>query len=686
MNKKKQLLIVSTCKEDWGGSEELWARSIPHFADLGYGITVCKEQINLNHKEYIKLADNGVTLHQLNNENINDQKETENRLAEYLRSNAVSMVIISQGINFDGLGIGYVCLRENIPYVLIAQKAVETFWPYYPDRVAMRNVYLNAKKAFFVSRHNLKLTEEQFGVKFNHAAIISNPVKTARQPLPYPNTQKGYRLACIGRFLLIDKGQDILIRIMAQEKWKARPVKVSFIGAGIDQPALMELAQFLQADNVEFITPQQNIENVWENYHALVLPSRFEGTPLVLLEAMALGRTAIVSDAGGNAELITNNETGFIGQPTVADFEQALEQAWQARENWETMGQAACQTIKNTIPDMPERDFALAVDEVLKTDIPLVSVIIPTYNRFHIVEAAIKSVLGQTYPLIQLIVADDGSSDQTEALMSKYPEVTYLKLPHGGQAQARNEGLRHATGTYVATLDSDDTWEPSFVQKCVSLIDAHNLDFVFTNWMQDIANGESIDRFSMCKVLEETLQKHPENTIILEYEQLRKIYLKGCPSPSSSLLFRRSSLKSNWSSGLRIADDWCLLMDIIYTKPCRAAFTRDILWAKKVDGMNIYDGRDHYDLVRDLWTHDLEFLFDRFKSSFSKDEKKQMRLELSKHYLQYAYHQLVHKKNYVVSLKYSTSAFLANNLIALQAFVGAKLKVKKAIKRLKFSV
>lgn len=685
-NETKQILIVSTCTEDWGGSEELWARSIPHLQDLGYQIAVGKPKINLNHKEFKKLESGNVALHELNIGGTDDAKGAEDALSKVLQNDNFSLVIISQGINFDGLGMGYVCLCENVPYVLIAQKAVESFWPYQPDRVAMRNVYLNARQVFFVSQHNLVLTEEQFGVRFNHAKVIFNPVKVARQPRPYPGVQDGFRLACIGRSFLIDKGQDILIRIMAQEKWKSRPLKISFIGSGVDKPGLIELAQLLQADNVEFLEPTEDIKKLWDNYHGLVLPSRFEGTPLVLLEAMALGRTAIVTDAGGNAELITNNHSGFIGQPTVIDFEQAMERAWQARKNWKTMGEAACDTIKKNVPKVPELNFAREIDKLIAVNPALVSVIIPTYNRFHIVESAIRSVLSQTYPYIQLIVADDGSSDQTDELMSKYPDITYLKLPHGGQAQARNEGLRQAIGNYVATLDSDDTWEPDFLQKCVNLIDTHNLDFVFTNWMQDVGNGESMDRFSMCKVLEDTLRLHPENTVVLQYEQLRKIYLTGCPSPSSSLLFKRSSLKSNWSSGLRIADDWCLLMDIIYTKPCKAAFTRDILWTKKVDGKNIYDGRDHYDLVRDLWTHDLEFLFDRFKTSFSKEEKKQVRLELSKHYLQYAYHQLVHKKNYLISLKYSSSAFMANNLIALQAFVAAKLKVKKAIKRLKLSV
>lgn len=679
MINNKQIIIVSTCQEDWGGSEELWGRSIPYFLDFGYEIIVCKEKINAEHPEFVKLLEAGVTLHQLNPDQIDPiTKNAETEFALFLHQQQPSIVIISQGINFDGLGMGYLCLEQKIPYVLLAQKAVNVFWPNHIDREDMKNVYINAEKSFFVSDHNLQLTEEQFGTRLTNAIVISNPVKVQRVPLQYPSTDNGYKLACIGRFLLIDKGQDILIRIMAKDKWKSRPLKVSFIGSGVDKVALIELARLLNVKNVEFLDNQDDIKEVWKSYHGLILPSRSEGTPLVLLEAMALGRVSIVSDAGGNADLIDESKSGFIGQPNEKDFEDAMEKAWEARDTWQEMGIMACEKIKNKIPLLPERDFAETICK-LDTKSQLISVIIPTYNRAHIVEHAIISVLNQSHPYVQLIVADDGSIDDTDSLMTKYPQVTYLKLPHGGQAHARNEGLKHAKGVYMATLDSDDTWEPAFLETCLKIMEEHKLDFVFTNWMQDLTNGEFIDRFSICKVLEQTLNETSDNTIILDDLQLRKIYLGGCPSPSSSLLFRMSSLRSNWSSGLRIADDWCLLMDMIFTKPCKAGFTRDILWRKKVDGLNIYDGRDRYDLIRDLWTHDLEYLFCRFKVNFTNEEKKEMRQNLSYNYFQYSYFQLRHKKKLWLGVKYGAHSILANNRIIFQMFLRLKSKLERKI-------
>ncbi len=674
-----QILIISTCSEDWGGSEELWARSIPYLINLGYQINVGKSKINVEHPEFKSLKEKGVRIHQLNPFDLQPiEKNAEIGLKELLKKEIFSLVVISQGINFDGLAMGYECLIANIPYVLIAQKAVDTFWPYHIDRVAMRNVYLNADKALFVSHQNLKLTEEQFGTVFKNAEVISNPVKVKRIPQNYPNINDGYRLACIGRFFLIDKAQDILIRIMSQEKWKARPLTISFIGSGIDKQGLIELAQLFKLDNVEFLDSQKNIEELWSRYHGLILPSRFEGTPLVLLEAMALGKFSIVTNVGGNIDLITDGVNGFLGQPNEVEFENAMERAWQVRDNWQAMGALACQKIIDTVPEIPEQNLANLIDKLMNQNAKLVSVIIPTYNRATILESAILSVLNQTYPHIQLIVADDGSVDETSSLMSKYPGITYLKLNHGGQAHARNEGLRCAKGSYIASLDSDDIWDTTFLEKSVKLIDENELDFVFANWMQDFGNDNFEERFSFCKLLEENLQSTNEQTIVLGDQELRKIYLEGCASPSSSFLIRRSSLISNWTSGARIADDWCLLLDMILTKPCKAGVLREVLWHKKLDGNNICDGRDPFELRRDLLIHDFKFIYARYKKFMSKTEKKNLKARITMHLFSFSYFQF-RNKFFLGAVKYGVLTIISDKRSLYTIIKGGNQKLKQVL-------
>ena len=93
---------------------------------------------------------------------------------------------------------------------------------------------------------------------------------------------------------------------------------------------------------------------------------------------------------------------------------------------------------------------------------PKVSVIIPTYNRAVYVGDAIRSVQAQTHGNVEIIVADDGSTDETPTLVAGFGDaVTYLALPHTGQpAAARNSGLDEATGPFIAFLDSDDLFMP----------------------------------------------------------------------------------------------------------------------------------------------------------------------------------------------------------------------------------
>jgi glycosyltransferase involved in cell wall biosynthesis len=92
---------------------------------------------------------------------------------------------------------------------------------------------------------------------------------------------------------------------------------------------------------------------------------------------------------------------------------------------------------------------------------PTVSVIIPTYNRAGYVVEAIESVLAQTYKNIEIVVIDDGSTDDTPEMLKPYKEkIKYIYTENGGPARARNIGMKEAAGEYIAFLDSDDLYYP----------------------------------------------------------------------------------------------------------------------------------------------------------------------------------------------------------------------------------
>ncbi len=115
---------------------------------------------------------------------------------------------------------------------------------------------------------------------------------------------------------------------------------------------------------------------------------------------------------------------------------------------------------------------------------PTVSVVIPTYNRKALLLEALQSVLAQTYRDYEVIVVDDGSTDHTrEALEPLLPRIRYIAKPNGGEASARNRGIQEAQGDYVAFLDSDDLWEPAFLEVTTDYLSRHlDLGLVSTAW------------------------------------------------------------------------------------------------------------------------------------------------------------------------------------------------------------
>src|SRR4029450_6579696 len=125
--------------------------------------------------------------------------------------------------------------------------------------------------------------------------------------------------------------------------WNERHFTVSLFGRGPDDDHIRALMKhFAQQGRFALIGHQPNVESIWRDHHILVLPSRGEGTPLVVLEAMMCGRPVITTNVGGNAEIVQDGVTGFIAEaPTVRSFSAALERAWANQGRWPEMGAAA---------------------------------------------------------------------------------------------------------------------------------------------------------------------------------------------------------------------------------------------------------------------------------------------------------------------------------------------------------
>jgi glycosyltransferase involved in cell wall biosynthesis len=101
----------------------------------------------------------------------------------------------------------------------------------------------------------------------------------------------------------------------------------------------------------------------------------------------------------------------------------------------------------------------------------LVSVIIPTYNRAKTIERAVNSVLAQTWKEIEVIVVDDGSTDETNEVLKRYGDkLRVIRQQNGGASAARNTGIKAATGEIISFLDSDDAWLPPKTERQANLL------------------------------------------------------------------------------------------------------------------------------------------------------------------------------------------------------------------------
>ncbi len=122
----------------------------------------------------------------------------------------------------------------------------------------------------------------------------------------------------------------------------------------------------------------------------------------------------------------------------------------------------------------------------------LISVIIPTYNRGYLIERAIESVQNQTYKEIEIIVVDDGSTDNTEEIVSKISDsrIRYLKNPtNRGVSHTRNIGIAAARGTYLAFQDSDDIWKPEKLHKQMECMKQGNYGMVYCAFEREFPDG-----------------------------------------------------------------------------------------------------------------------------------------------------------------------------------------------------
>jgi glycosyltransferase involved in cell wall biosynthesis len=158
-----------------------------------------------------------------------------------------------------------------------------------------------------------------------------------------------------------------------------------------------------------------------------------------------------------------------------------------------------------------------------------VSVIIPTYNSAKFILESLNSAIQQTYKDIEIIVVDDGSTDNTKQVLAPFMDkICYIYKDNGGAASARNTGIKHATGKYIAFLDADDIWLPEKLELQMKLFSQNkDIDWIHTNL---ILIDESGIEQGIRKLPPDFATKDIFYTLFMEYWTLTSsiIIKRGC--------------------------------------------------------------------------------------------------------------------------------------------------------------
>lgn len=192
-------------------------------------------------------------------------------------------------------------------------------------------------------------------------------------------------------------------------------------------------------------------------------------------------------------------------------------------------------------------------------DPALISVIMPCYNAAPYVEEAVNSVMQQSYPHVELIIVDDGSTDASvqiiTRLAARYPDrITVLHQTNSGPYHARNQGLAHARGNFIAFLDADDTWHPDALNQLHAAMTETLADVAYCGWQN---------------VGEAAVNTQPHIPPDYVESDATALFLQSCPWPINGVLVRRQLIDSlrGFSERLPTAMDYDLWLRMLAAQP-----------------------------------------------------------------------------------------------------------------------
>lgn len=346
-----RIAFVSTLKgSPWGGSEELWCGACDRALKRGHQTIVSRYEWDVVPEKLAALGRAGATLQ--------FRPRRPGKIArlfprpKWLReieSFDPDVLCLSQGGAYETAG--HRSARPLIKWLARCRTSLVNVIQFNTADTSLgsaaavhaRWLYGRATVNAFVAQENADEASRRLAMPIPRVRVVVNPVNlTDTTPLAWPAAQ-AVRFAAVARLDARTKGQDVLLEVLAGPAWKSRDWTLDFFGEGPDDARYRRFVREHGLESrVRFMGHTSDVRAIWTDHHALLLPSRAEGTPLAMQEAMILGRPCLVCDVGGCAGWVTDGVEGVIAPECTSELVgAAMERLWNAREHWPAMGLAA---------------------------------------------------------------------------------------------------------------------------------------------------------------------------------------------------------------------------------------------------------------------------------------------------------------------------------------------------------
>ena len=354
-----KIAVISMIRDAWGGSEELWYEVAKKAFSEGHEVIHLSYEQKFLHPKLKELVSLGLIQIQrpgITDPNVSGLKKflilTKNYLRKKIQDPFNKLFELSPDIILYNGTCYSIADEKQLLKQLENYKGKFFVLGHFNNRqsqlpneivATIKKVYQRAVKVFFTNDRDIITANRDLGYDISNARVVRNPVNMKEKTIiPFLQKEKVH-FAMVGNLITVHKGQDIVINILKKNNWRNRNWHLNIYGSGPDKNYLIELCNEAGLnDRITFHGKVDDIRELWKNNDILLMPSRMEGMPLAIVEAMLCGRACVVTDVGGITEWIEEDRSGFIAETaTEESFEKAMEKAWTKKEDWKKMGKQA---------------------------------------------------------------------------------------------------------------------------------------------------------------------------------------------------------------------------------------------------------------------------------------------------------------------------------------------------------